>query len=461
MFIKIQSYTPLENHQFVLGGQCNFSLGGYMADGRDGYNELSDLILTSLLELPLYIPEVTFRWTKKTPTELFYRIMDMARKDKNQRIAFVSDEAKVACLINHCGLSWEEAIDYVTVGCNAMALSGGAMCGSGRANLGKVLNDTFYNDREAVLKAETFDDFFSIYEKNLYAALSKNIELGDKFLEIAAKDECILASLFLKGCIESGLSLNKGGAIGFGDFPGDGLICTVDSLAIVKQFVYDEKIATCEKMLDALEHNWQGYEDLRNMIISRGKYFGNDDASTNEIAARITTCISSFAKDKTDALGKRYIGIMANGYRDYNTWFGKVTRATPDGRYDGDSFKVVGAGQTDGRDRNGLTALLNSVGKYDPTNFYSGITVTNVSLDPELIYNDKNLEKTVKLFESYFLIGGAQFQFNAISGEELADARKNPEKHKNLRVRVSGYSDFFTNLTEELQDSIIERTIHK
>lgn len=462
LFIRVQSCTPVKSSNFTKGGQSNFSLGGYTVDGEDGYNELSELILNALLDLPLYIPQVTFRWTKKTPFELLYHIMDLERKDKNQRIAFVCDDVKIECLMKNCKVSWEEAVNYVTIGCNMIALSGGMWYGTGYANQVKPLNETLYKRKDDILKAKTFDEFFEIYTQELYKALSRDKEVGDALHRIASQDECVLGSLFMTGCIEKGLSMHKGGASGFSEMGGGaGLMCTIDSLAIIKQFVYDEKIVTMEEMLDALENNWKGYEELHTLIMKQGQFFGNDYAPTDELAQRITTCVNDFAKDKTDIFGKHYLGVVAPGYRAYHKVFGEVTGATPDGRYKGEPFKTIGAGQTEGRDRKGLTALLNSVAKYDPTRHFSGVTVTNVNVESSLIYNDDNFYKTVKLFETYFKNGGAQLQFNTVSKEELIKAKADPKKYNSLRVRVSGFSEYFVKLEDVIQDNIIERTVLK
>ncbi len=462
LFIRVQSATPITSPNFTKGGESNFSIGGYTADGEDGYNELSELILTSLLELPLYIPQVTFRWTKKTPFELFYHVMDLERKDPHQRIAFVSDEAKIACLMQNCHVPWEEAVNYVTIGCNMIALSGGMWYGTGYANQVKALDQTLSNRREELRGAKDFDEFFRIYEEELHQALARDKEVGDCLNRYASKDECILGSLFMNGCIERGVSMHKGGASGFSEMGGGvGLMCTIDSLAIIKQFVYDESIISIDDMLTALEQNWEGYDELRTMILNKGKFFGNDDAATNEVARRVTTAIHQFAKDKTDLFGKPFIGVVAPGYRDYHKVFGAVTGATPDGRYKGEPFKTIGAGQTTGRDRNGLTALLNSVASYDPTRHFAGVTVTNVNIDAALIDNDENFEKTVRLIETYFQNGGAQIQINSISREDLIAAKQTPEQYKSLRVRVSGFSEYFVNLTDAIQDNIVERTVQK
>ncbi|MBQ4321644.1 MAG: hypothetical protein IJC35_05320, partial [Oscillospiraceae bacterium] len=133
---------------------------------------------------------------------------------------------------------------------------------------------------------------------------------------------------------------------------------------------------------------------------------------------------------------------------------------TPDGRVDGETLKF-GMGQTGGYDRNGLTALLNSIAKADPNGITCGSTVTNVMIEEELVRNDAYFEKMVDLFEAYFKAGGVHFQLTYVSREELQKAKVTPEEYGNLRVRVSGFSDYFVKLADSIQDEIIERTVQK
>ena len=145
------------------------------------------------------------------------------------------------------------------------------------------------------------------------------------------------------------------------------------------------------------------------------------------------------------------------GYNEHHKFFGEKTKATLDGRFDGDMINF-GIGQSEGKDRNGLTALLSSVSKCDPYSILTGPSVTIVLLDEQLVKNDDNFEKLVYLFESYFKMGGTHFQLTYVSKEDLINAKKTPDKYKNLRVRVSGFSDYFVFLNEALQDEIIKRT---
>ena len=147
------------------------------------------------------------------------------------------------------------------------------------------------------------------------------------------------------------------------------------------------------------------------------------------------------------------------GYNEHHKWFGDNTKATPDGRRKGDLLKF-GIGQSEARDRNGLTSLLNSIAKLDPNGISCGSTVTNITIDESLMTNDDNFEKTVDMFQAYFNNGGVHFQLTYVSKSDLKEAKIMPENYENLRVRVTGFSDYFVKLHESIQDTIIERTIH-
>lgn len=215
-----------------------------------------------------------------------------------------------------------------------------------------------------------------------------------------------------------------------------------------------------ETLVTALKADWVGFEDLRLLIQKKGKFFGNDDETSNYVARLFTEAVYDILKDKRSIWGYKLRVGNLQGYNPHHEWFGKLLKATPDGRKSGEMLKF-GLGQSEGYDRNGLNALLNSVAKCDPHGIItSGSSVTNVYLDSQLIKNDENFEKTAKIMETYFLNGGAHFQLNYISREDLIDAKVKPENHKNLRVRVSGFSDYFVNLVDSVQDDIIERTVH-
>ena len=178
------------------------------------------------------------------------------------------------------------------------------------------------------------------------------------------------------------------------------------------------------------------------------------------MARRFFDSISEHLKGKRNLFGYPILIGDLIGYNPHHKWFGEFTKATPDGRYAGEMLKF-GFGQSGGYDREGLTALLNSIARADEQGIRCGSTVTNVTLDEALIKNDDNFEKTVDLFRTYFENGGVHFQLTYVSKEDLICAKETPDDYKHLRVRVSGFSDYFVKLNEAIQDNIIARTEHR
>ncbi len=461
LFLMLQSATHISSPNFTRGGESHFCIGGYLPDGTDGYCDLSKLILESLIELPTYIPQVTLRWTAKTPKEVFRFALDCERKDPHKRIAFQNDEKRIKCYTEICGFPFEKAVGYTTVGCNEPAFLGAITGGTSKCNFARSTETLFHKKSEKIINTKTFDEYYDVFLQELFSDLNIAYEYDNKYNDIRAKDINYLSSLFFQGCIQKAKSLTQGA--------GDVVICgmtymgianVIDSLIIVKQFVFDEKIVTMSELISALQSNWQGYEDLHTLIINKGDFFGNDTERSNYVAQKLYQSLYEFLKDKTNQFGyHRLVGDLM-GYNEHHKWYGEKMEATPDGRYKGDSLKF-GLGQSEGKDRNGLSALLNSIAKIDPNAIGCGSTVTNLMIDEQLIKNDEHFEKTVDMLETYFKNGGVHFQLTYVSKEDLINAKVTPEDYKNLRVRVSGFSDYFVKLNESIQDDIIERTTQK
>lgn len=458
LFLMLQARISIESDRFYRGGESHFCIGGYLENGEDGFNELSKLILDSMLELPTWIPQISLRWTKKTPTEVLRYVMDCERNDPNKRIAFVSDEPRIKAFMDVAGFPYELACKYTMVGCNEPQLPGGIFMGGCKINLVKSIESLFANRLEELLNAETFDDVYSIFQQELYNWLTKAEYYYNNFQSVRARDVNLVSTMFFEGSIERAKSITQGGAKNaIADLSITGIVTVIDSLAIIKQFVFEENKVTMQTLIDALNTNWQGYEELRLNIRKVGKFFGNDDEISNDCANRLAVSVTEFFKNKKSDMGYRFMIGNLIGYNQYHKWYGEETKATPDGRYDGDMISY-GIYQNDGKDREGVTALLSSVAKFNAHSIFCGSTVTNVLIDEQLVKNDDNFEKIVKLFETYFKMGGLHFQLNYVTREELIKAKENPDKYKNLRVRVSGFSDYFRFLNEDLQDEIILRT---
>lgn len=458
LFIRIQSRTPLGDSRHNWGGECHFAIGGYLPDGSDGYCELTKLIVDSIMDLPLNIPEISLRWTPKLPDGVLRYFMDCERKDPQKRIAFVNDVPRIDSFMKNLGLSYEDACSYTMVGCNEPAFPGAIWFGGCTINICRAIVNTLYNCSDEAVGCRTFDEFFDLFNRELTKDIDRVLEYCLMFNAERAKDMSVISSLFLDGCIESGIPANRGGCrIGIGGANIMGLIALADSLSSLKWLVYDEKIATMEELIDALRKDWDGYELLRTRILKNAPYHGNGDMRADEVMMRLTDALAETVKGKTLNFGQKIVFGTLAGYNPHYVWFGKNSPATPDGRHSGDLF-LVGSGQSFGRDREGLSALLTSIARMQPSGILAGPFVANVLLDEALIRDDRYFDRTVKLVETYFREGGMHIQLNYVTREELLAARKEPEKHSDFKVRVSGFSAYFTELREETQDEIIERT---
>ena len=461
LFLSLQAHTSGESRNFTRGGESHFALGGYLPNGEDGFNELSRLMVTALMELPTYIPQISLRWTKKTPTEVLRFMMDCERHDPYKRIAFANDEPKLLAFTEYLGLSYEDAVSYTQVGCNEIAFPGGIYMGSAQENIVRSLERTLSHRAADICQTRSFDDFYRIYEQELFSDLGEILAYEDKFNLLRAQDVNIVSSIFFKGCVARAKSVTQGGAtLACSGIDLIGIPNVIDSLAVIAQFVYDEQLFTFSELLEALADNWEGHEELLTLIQKKGKFFGNDDALSNAVARRFTDSLYRYLKDKRSVFGHKYLVGNLIGYNEHQKWFGANTAATPDGRRAGDAFKF-GLGQSGGHDREGLSALLNAVAACDPHHILNGPTVTNITLDAALVKDDANFEKTVRLFETYLQNGGIHFQLTYVSREELLSARENPQDYGHLRVRVSGFSDYFVKLKPSLQDDVIARTEQK
>lgn len=461
LFLMLQARISISSDRFYRGGESHFAIGGYLPNGEDGFNELSQLITDALLDLPTYIPQISLRWTNKTPPEVFAYMMQAERKDPNKRVAFVNDEPRLKALTQNGEIPYEVAVNYTMVGCNEVALPGGMWYGCAQNNALHSIERTFFERKEDLLNTQTFDDFYAVYEQELFKDLTRMLWYEEKFSLVHARDVNLVSSLFFKGCIENAKSLTAGGctyACGGLDFIG--VPNVIDSLTVVKQFVFEEKAFTMAQLIAAVENNWQGYEDLRALILKKGDFFGNDRACSNEAARRFSNSVYTFLKDKKTVFGYRFLVGNLIGYNEHHKFFGERTKATPDGRLAYTPTKY-GIGQSDGYDRDGLTALLNSVARYDEHAIMAGPSVTNVLIEKEMVERDDAFAMVIKLFETYFQNGGIHFQLNYMSKEDLINAKREPSKYKSLRVRVSGFSDYFVNLNDALQDEIITRTAQK
>lgn len=461
-FLMLQANTPKNSGNFTRGGESHFCVGGYNEEKEDVFNDFSMLIIEALTQIPSFIPQVSLRWTKKLPFETFKQVLNIAIHDDNKRIAFVNDEVKIHSAMHINKFPYEVACRYSTTGCNEVAYPGGFVSASSNTNFLRSMENTIYKRSEEIICKKSFEEFFEIYKEEMFADVDLMLKYDDEYMKVRGRDNYYATSLLFSGCIKNAISFTKGACkyatAGVGLI---GVTNVIDSLAIIKQFVYDEKITDMKILIQALNQNWNGYEDLLCTIKKKGDFFGNDGETSNYVAGLLFDTLYDHVKDKMSVLGYKIAFGSLQGYNPHHQWFGEKTKATPDGRHNGEMLKF-GLGQSDGYDREGLTALLNSVAKCDRHGIISGgASVTNINLDKKLVETEESFFKTSKMLETYFQNGGSQFQLNFVSEEDLMNAKKNPEKYDNLRVRVSGFSDYFVSLSEDIQEDIIKRTVQK
>ncbi len=459
-FIYLSNYTSPTSFQADKTAECHFAIGGYLENGEDGFNDLTKLIVEALMEIDTRRPALSLRWNKKTNFENFKFYLDCLRKDKNNRLAIVNDEPRIKGLMDISGMSFSEASTYTMVGCNEPAFPGAMYCGTTTGNIMRCLVNTLYERTKEVVKAKTFDEFFEIFSQELDKDIKRMIHYNDLFDKMCMKDCNVLSAFLMNKTIEEGRSHTQGGSEKrFGGLTVMGTTNAIDSLSIIKQFVYDEKRTDMAHLIDTLKSNWESDSDLHTEIMREGKFFGNGYEEADDVARRFTTELYNLTKNLNTIRGTKIFFGNLEGYHPHSAHFGGMMPATPDGRYDGEAL-TVGSSQTKGRDREGTMALLKSIATCDPCCVLTGSVVTNVMFDKSIITDDSKFESVCKMIETYFKMGGLHIQLSFTSREELLKAKATPQEYKNLKVRVSGYSANFITLQDKIQNDIITRTNH-
>ncbi len=455
LFVKVYE-TQMDNVALPISGHNHLVVGGYLEDGSDGFNELSKIILECIAELPTFRPQASFRYTKYTTAETMEYITKL--NAKCQWIVFVNDEPRIPGMVD-IGIEFKDAVNYTIVGCNEWSLPCGARLDLAHINLLHSIEQLIYNDSD-FLEANSYDDVFKLFKKHLKIDMLAIVEEYSNYSKAISNDINVLNSALSTSCIESGKSFTDKGTKYYGiTMSFNSISNAADSLSVIKQFVFDEKIFTLAQLYDMLKDNYSSFENERKLILKKGRFFGNNDDYADDIANSIINAIYEIRNEiKSDDINTVAVGSFV-GATHPNIVFGKMTKATPDGRYNKDAF-TMGIAQSEGKDKNGLTALLNSIAKLDYRNF-CGCIVSNIKLDKSMIDSDDKLKKLSQMYQTFLQNGGMQLQINYLSQKDLIAAQKEPEKYQNLVVRVTGYSGYFTRFDTDLQNDIIRRTVEK
>ena len=455
--VGAQSGVSAHNH---------LTLGGMKPDGSDATNEVTSICLEVIEDLKLHRPQVGFRWNRNTPTGILKQAVEVMRA-RTGNPDFCNDEQIVPALVN-IGVGTEDARNFSLSGCHEVIVTGMSQMGSveGFINMPKVVRIVLGLEPgfENGAKLSSIDSYHTFWEHIVHVM--------DSFAEAAHKASLcrdrhlaeqpggyLEASLVTRDCIEEASGYTQGGArYNFCNWNILGATNLADSLVAIRKLVFDDKTLSLRELADILASDWDGYEQLRMKILNQFPHFGNNDDGVDEAAIQIIETFDKTLKRRKPFRGGEYIlGTLAGG-ENMHIEFGRVTGATPDGRKSGSPLAdSIGASQ--GRDREGVTSMLNSVAKL-PHRLLPTATTLNVRLDPKLLETEDGIEKVASLISGHFMSGGQQMQFNFYSREMLLDARQHPEKYGNLMVRVAGYSAPFASLWADMQDEIIGRTEH-
>lgn len=422
-------------------------LGGYDLDGTDRYNELSELCIKASTELCLIDPKINLRVNKTTPIERYKFATELTKKGLGFP-QYCNDDIVVPGLIKLC-YKPEDAADYAVAACWEYITSGK---GNDWVNI-RILNLPFcflVNMKENYRKYTDYESFFKDTKKGLvnYCINTINETLNRRW------GYSVWFSMFVNDCIKRGKDVSEGGAVynNLG-FLSAGISTLADSVAAVKKIVFEEKYCNFETLIKALEADFNGYDELRNKMLNCPK-MGNNDDYVDTIACEFMSVLSHTVNGYPNELGGIYrVGTgSAHGYIILSRGCG----ATPDGRK---AFTPYAASFTPSpiAKTKGPLSVIQSFTKYDLTEIINGGPLT-MEIHDTVFRNDDGIEKTAMLVKSFIDLGGHQLQLNSINRETLLDAQNNPEDHKNLIVRVWGWSGYFNELDIEYQNHIIART---
>lgn len=448
-------------------------VGGQTADGRDASNDLSYLCLEAADELQVKQPVMALRVWEETPEELI-RFGCRMIQEGQANPGFFSDDAAIRISLGKGrGSTIEEARDWTIVGCIQPAPGGGGADGSpdaGYVNMGKMIEFVLHNGVDPatgkLMGLETGDprDFKDIEE--FKDALKKQIlhhydmiRTGYNLMQSIHMNRypVIFASMVTKGCVESGKSVQHGGA----KYSTAGLYVTgpanlADSIAAVEKCVFEDKDLTMDELIKACDNNFEGQERLRQLLLNKPEKYGNNKAHVDGIYKEMMDYIAEHVQQWNDARGGYYaFGIDS---QTMNIPHGQVTGALPDGRLAGEPFCDASSPMM-GRDMNGPTATVKSVASMVDETLHEG-ALYNLRFDPKGVQGEKGLDIIEGVIKTYFEDGGQHIQINVVDNETLKKAQEKPEDYKGLMVRVAGYMAYFTELDKSAQDTIIYRTAH-
>jgi formate C-acetyltransferase len=445
------------------------NVGGLKEDGTDGVNDLSYLILDVIEEMRILQPSSMVQVSAKGPDSFLLRALKIVKTGFGQPSIFNTD-AIVQELVRQ-GKSVVDARNGGASGCvEAGAFGKEAYILTGYFNLPKVFEITLNNGVDPLTGKKigletgdpttfkTFDELFEAFRKQIRHFVDIKVR-GSNVIEklYATYLPAPFLSVLVDDCVKNGKDYHAGGArYNTNYIQGVGVGTITDILSAIQYNVYDNRHFTMNELLAALKGNFVGFETLRQRVLNRTPKFGNDDDYADSLMKRVFEAYFEAVDGRPTPRGGSYrINLLPTTAHIY---FGKMTGASADGRLAGDAVSE-GVSPVQGADRKGPTAVIKSLGKMD--HIRTGGTLLNQKFTPQLLADDIGLAGVKDLVRSYFKLMGHHIQFNVVTADLLREAQAQPEKHRDLIVRVAGYSDYFVDCSAELQNEIIHRTEHQ
>lgn len=421
-------------------------LGGFDKNGKDMYNELSQLIMEASLDLNLIDPKINLRVGKNTPDERY----EFATKLTKQGLGFpqyCNDDVVIPGLMK-LGYDEEDAYNYVVAACWEYIVPN---CGADIPNIKTfdfpaVVNWVISSKLE---RCNSFEELMSYVEKEIKTECDYFVEEKPNWL-FSPKP---VQAIFFDGGIESLKDILDGGTKYYNyGCHGAGIATAADSLAAVKKNIYDQKTMTKEALLEALAKNFEGCDDIRDNLKNSPK-MGNNDDYVDDIACDIMGWFSKYLNNRDNGYG----GIWRAGTGSAMEYIfrGSKCTATADGRKAADPYSSSYSPALDAKTE-GVLSVIQSFTKYDLSDIINGGPLT-IEIHDTALRNDEGIKKVGMLVKNFVLLGGHQLQINSVNRERLLDARKHPQNYPNLIVRVWGWSGYFNELDREYQDHIIRR----
>lgn len=451
------------------------TIGGQTKEGRDATNELSYILLKSKREFPLNYPDLAARIHTRSPRRFLYEVAETIKAGEGFP-KLLNDEDIIPLLLSK-GARFDEAYDYSVSGCAECRMPNRDTYTSPNAyiNFAAALEMVIYNGRmlkygDELLGLETgrFEDFQTFDE--LLEAFLKQQRYFIKHAFIQ-QHEIIrlhgqhfaspLGSSLHRLCRDTYTDLHQPhieGGIDLGYFEYMGFATVIDSLAAIRKVVFEDHAITLAELKEALEHDFVGYEAIRQLLVNAPSY-GNDDPYTDDLGRRLDREAQEFTHKYGSELGV-HLDLRLVPFTSHVP-FGKVVSATPNGRR---AFTPLsdGSSASQGADLNGPTAVLlsNYATKNYDRNEHAGRLI-NVKLSPSCVKGEAGTEQLVHFIEAWRDLKLWHIQFNVLNTETMREAQRHPENYRNLLVRIAGYSAYFTELSKDLQDDLISRTEHE